>query len=1019
MAQDTFDVGSGLEVPGLEATFEYGDADSILRDTIPGVMRFNDRSGQEWVRIGNIDGLHGDPDGRDTRDPKSDQDGEDAGLMRYGGRTIGLTGETEAGSIPAMRDLTTRFFSQFGKRERDLLIHVPDEVQLYVNEVTNPAVKDDTFDWFEGPSTTLAQDINADGQPIVKIGGSSTTAISVQYSKDGVGVPWSGEDVWVGLQAQLLAGPGAAAVDFRVQCFNEAGGISGGVIFGSPDMTEAAATTAQGKFMLSHRVLASDVHPATKWLVIQVNLTGSSGTWSLGVWGTTVSLIDGDQASPSSIVVGSRPGYEWEGPAYNSRSYGPCYSTNMIADPTFENKTDFDPTTNPYGRLANWRATVTLPATITIPPISTSKWRGDYVPRSTYFKITKDASATTRDFQVVAEDGNDWLRSIAPGALHRVSLKVNVLTKPATGTLTAGLTWAGAGGGVLATSGFVTTGLSLGINDVVIESIAPEDAKLVRVGIFLAGCTTSSGVLEAYISDPCFVDISDYDPSTPFFGLGESYDDAFTDLIVGPRRRIPRPFLVKMVRKTSDAKAPESQQDRRYRRAFTMSLRAADPRLYVLDERRSQVTMSGDSLLTAIQSPDGFVLEGTGSLATPTGYTAEGGYITPSGGKTFRWSNESASRLRGPTVSLPLGGVAMKSWSSASDYPEGEPTSDFKARYYRSAEGVTYTEPKVIVGGAPNGHSPTTNSWSRQMGFYAGGSPGSLAFTYNTLAILLKRVSSTVWLEMRWNSASKAAARTVFSEDTNAPNGFELWCSHNTSGTLGTTKLEGWEYTSTADAGYPFRPATDPMWITSWMLDDVVYWELWSTYPNLIDITRRVESGSFALPAGLQSVVGSAVAGSAGWSHAIKKGATPGDGTWAFNASLPPYIHYYESSDASTPPVTESISVIGSIETPQIVELRGDLVDPIVQITVPEFDDQPQTTSVARFQGIIDDSSPIFIDLADSSVRDAFGVNRRDLLVPGSRFEMFRPGVNKVTIQAKSWGDYPTHTIVSHRDALR
>src|SRR4051812_31264814 len=84
--------GSGLEVPGLEAVIEYGDSGSVLHGEIPGALKINDKEDLTRVRLNQIDGLHDDPDGRDSRSPSAGRHGERAGQMVYGGRTIGLTG---------------------------------------------------------------------------------------------------------------------------------------------------------------------------------------------------------------------------------------------------------------------------------------------------------------------------------------------------------------------------------------------------------------------------------------------------------------------------------------------------------------------------------------------------------------------------------------------------------------------------------------------------------------------------------------------------------------------------------------------------------------------------------------------------------------------------------------------------------------------------------------------------------------------------------------------------------------
>jgi hypothetical protein len=124
-----YEYGSGLAVPGVEATLEYGDASTVRFDRIPGALLINDQAPLEKVRVTQLDGLQDDPEGRATSSPNADVHGDRAGQMLYGPRTIGLTGHVQAGNVFAMRDLWSRLRSTFGTAERDLLVHPPGSVQ--------------------------------------------------------------------------------------------------------------------------------------------------------------------------------------------------------------------------------------------------------------------------------------------------------------------------------------------------------------------------------------------------------------------------------------------------------------------------------------------------------------------------------------------------------------------------------------------------------------------------------------------------------------------------------------------------------------------------------------------------------------------------------------------------------------------------------------------------------------------------------------------------------------------------
>lgn len=1012
MAEDLYDVGSGLAVPGLEATLEYGDAETAVRDRLPGAVLINDRSMMECVRIGQIDGLHGDPDGRDTRDSKADQDGEDAGLMRYGGRTIGLTGQVEAGSITALRDVWSRFSSQFGKRERDLIVHPHSEVALIENLIENPSMAADIDGW--DASDSLGQFL-ADARPSGDFGVSGGTTFNVTYSTID-GQLWDGRDVFVAVLLRPQSTTSSiTSIGISLQARNASGNTVGLTV---PIDTESSPSLLNW-YLLKGRLLAADINPATRRFDVILTGVGTTGNHLVRWAHTTMIMVDVDAPSPDTVFDASHPGFEWTSMAGRSTSIGPVCSQNLVHDPQL---TQVVPSASvSVTSLTYWDAVATGSTTVNRAPVATPKWAGDSVPRSAYFKLTKDATSTARDMGIISTPS--LTDEIQPGTTYRFQAMVNVLQKPSGDALKLGIKWVMDAG----TTYSLGDALAVGIASATVTGTAPDGVISATVGLFCLAATTSAGVLEAYLSDPCWVATTFYDPGE-FFGSDGCADVQIVVDGGGAVRRTPRPWLLRRVRKTSDAKAPEQQQSYKVTRDFTMSLRAADPRIYVMDQRRRQIELVGDSKFVARQPPADFTLE-TSSLPVPTDFTYEGGNRTAgTSGGFLKWTQENTALGYGTGAVHalnPLGGVGIRAWDSAGLFPGNDPASDIVARAYRSGEGFTYGDPRVVLGGAPSSFGSYASSPPadlRGMAVQYSGTAGSRTFKKNYLAALLKRVDSTHWLELRWNSWEHDFPIFDGVDETlepNAPYAFELWSSHNSSGTLSTTLLQGWDYLSKEPNGlYPFRPSVDPMWLVSWMSDDVVYWELWSSYPSPVDLSGRIESGSHALSASLLALVGSAHSGSTGWSMQVASGTT-GDGVFPTIGSVPPFMHYFESSDTDVPSVSQTIPVIGSIETPQVIELRGDLVDPIVQVSVPEFDQLPRRTSTARFSGTIEDANPIYVDLYDGSVRDQFGLNRRDLLVPGSDFEMIRPGFNQVSLQAKSWGEYPAHLITSWRDALR
>jgi hypothetical protein len=112
-----YEYGSGLEVPGIEAVLEYGDASTFAHGGIPGALRINDRSMPDQVRVTELSGLHDDPDVGDSRTERAGHWGERSGLLVPRGRTLGVTGHVRSGNVPRMRDLWRRTLAVFVRSE--------------------------------------------------------------------------------------------------------------------------------------------------------------------------------------------------------------------------------------------------------------------------------------------------------------------------------------------------------------------------------------------------------------------------------------------------------------------------------------------------------------------------------------------------------------------------------------------------------------------------------------------------------------------------------------------------------------------------------------------------------------------------------------------------------------------------------------------------------------------------------------------------------------------------------------
>jgi hypothetical protein len=634
--------GTNLEIPGLEAILEYGDASKAKRDHIPGAMLINDHSRLDRVRITQMDGLHDDPEASETRQGNADRYGESTSNMLYRGRTIGLTGRVEAGNIGAMRNNWRRFRGQFGVRERDLIIHHPFEVRALANEVLNPAFAVDTQTWTDPFTSSGSAALTRNVSEINTIGslavtgatGAGSVRTSVNLLDDAFSLPqvapWTGQDVWITALVRVASTTltvGTVSLGLT-EWFNVVPGVgaSSTVPVTAAKVTRSAPATGTW-YLLSLRVPANAFKLSTYYLTPTVQLDYSNGgNATLSLTAVAMVFIDADEPSPVAYFDGDAAGHDWQGVPHLSRSVGPTHAENTIFDPFFAN---YNPQTN---QLTNWLSSL-AGGTVNQQPALTRRWKGDLLDRSGYYKATKDNNTTARYMGVVVYDNNvvgHGMRVVA-GRRYRFSAKVNLIAKPATGNVTLTLEWLNSVGVSIGTvEGDV---LALGENDGTVSATAPTGAFAVFARIWNSATTTANAVLEMHWSDPCFVDVTDWDPGD-FVGEGDRAEET------SRWRRIPRPFLLQGVRKTSDMKAPEQQSRSRAWRDFTMSLRASDPRIYCFDERRISSKMpAGINLQFVIATGSAFSpsLRATAPAPVPTGFTYEGESI-PS---TVSWSGSA------------------------------------------------------------------------------------------------------------------------------------------------------------------------------------------------------------------------------------------------------------------------------------------------------------------------------------------------------------------------------------------
>jgi hypothetical protein len=641
-----FKPSSSLEVPGIEAILEYGDASTVRDDRIPGAMLINDQSSIDLVRLRQIDGLHDDPEAAEARQGNSDRHGERAGNLFYRGRTIGLTGRVEAGNIGAMRSTWRRLRSQFGTREKDLLVHHPYEVRSLVNEIPYPSAR---VDEPIGDATLWNNYWGADpGASSISTPGAITyvtvgivRALSQTFSSvtgagalrtmakllDANGLPmyseWDGRDVWITARAYVPTATGTlSSIGIGlVQHIYTAPSTETFTFTATQDL-ETSPGTGSWK-TLSARVPASAIAAltthVTPYLVINA---GGVGTFTLRFFDCAMVLLDPEAATPSAYFDGSTPGFVWDGAPNASSSRGPTHARNKISDPRFEER-------DSAGLLERWASLSTGGATTfsTLPSYS-RRWSGDHVDGSLYVRATTSSTtSTTYGAQAQDDDGVTNYQRIVEGRIYRFSAKVNAITLPATGSFVASITWLDEAGSTI--SAVNSAAMVVGENYASVQATAPARTVAARASVGSTGVVTSGAVLEFFLSDPCFVDITDWDPGD-FYGAGDQTEE------VGRNRRIPRPFLLRGARKTADMKAPEQQSRSRAWRDFTMSIRVADPRVYSLDEHRESArledlfeTLSGTSFVSA---PTSVLLVGSDDFVSTTSGNALNGRTAPLGG---------------------------------------------------------------------------------------------------------------------------------------------------------------------------------------------------------------------------------------------------------------------------------------------------------------------------------------------------------------------------------------------------
>jgi hypothetical protein len=770
---------------------------------------------------------------------------------------------------------------------------------------------------------------------------------------------------------QVFTKPASSASISMILRYWKADGTGLGQAFDStPSATSGTNIASNTSYELA---INGDVVPAGAayaQIIIFSTITGFNETWDYRFGGITVSPT----LTAPKVFDGSMPGFVFLGKANKSFSYGPIDQVNQVKDPFARDGT-------------YWEHTSTAGATLNQTPDPRTEWQSDLPGSgitSMYFKIT-NPDTTARNLGVRSKGTNQSDRFVVkPGRTYKGIVDVNVLQRPASGVVVQ-IGWVdstGASVGVWPS----TTIPNVGVNKAVtVSGIAPSGATHAYLRIMSNSTSVSGAVFEAYFTLPSFLDVTEFDggrfPIMDTRTVGSGGDGMF-------HRKIPRPFLIRRVRKASSIPAPERQDGYKYKRDFTAALRAADPRVYTLDKRREELSLAGLPNYVSLKPPDVPAANLGLSVNTrpPTGFTQEE-YTAIPNGSSYTWM---APVGRGST-SYDLGYAVLES-NGANTGPWGVS----RYRYYRSSEGYTYAQPRVVMKGTPNG--PYGYPWRSTQAT-------SGAYAYNYIGAVLKR-TATASIELRFNGDGNMQTQ-------NSPDpaqDLEIWIKLS-AGSM--AKVAGYDmpYGGTV---YHYSGFVSNGVITSTQIPDdahvvgyidannIITFELWSSYPGPGSI--MIGQVQHQMTAGQIAELGIGVSGQVGVVHGA--------------ASVSPYssgptIYMFEARRNDIAPVSKQIMVIGNIDVPYEMELRGDVVNPVITIG---NSDGP---FVSRFTDTFQEANPVLLDSRFGTVQEVqSGISRFGGLQGGSSLGYLKPGLNTVQIDSLNWGVGP-HALMRWRDARR
>jgi hypothetical protein len=873
-----------LDVPGLEGVWEYNG------------LRLNDLATLERIRFTGVGGLQDDADIRESREANFDRPGEHAGVQQIGGRTITAEGVIEAGSIPSVRSVWRKVKSAFDDQEQDLKIHVPGEVSIAYNEIFALPGWSDSPDnsrsgWAGVATGTGIGSLSLLAQPdgtrkVIESGFvlSGTPVAPTNHiffggldssSNFGNGISWNGEDVYLSTKMRITAAPAVVSfVRLHLYCYDSTGNpfaIGSEIAAITASTLSNLPTLSTTTFGLSGRVAASNIPAGTVYIVPRIIMTPSTtvGTYAFHFWDIGTFLLKSNSPNPK-YFDGDFPGFEWEGIPARSRSFGPVVQVNGVPDPKTADIRELT------GTPTLWANGSSAGATINTSPIV---WRGagiSGVAKAIYMKVT-NPDTTARTIAIKPDTTTTAVAMrVADGRTYRATCTVKI-TQSASKAVNIEIVWLDITGATISVS---TAAGSASTNEqtITVVGVAPASAVNAFMRVSFAA-TAAAQVFEWSIAKPVLIDITDYDPGSL---VDFSAFDANLYLAQvrnrngypsGSQRRIPRPWLIKKVRKADRATSPEKQSDYRHRRDFMLSLRASDPRIHQADQQ---------------------------SLWTPMlGATA---------------AYESAQPVIGSTpTSLPTGlsSSSLVAGDAFTNHSNSDPTN---LQYYQGSDGslrLRTTSTSSSGARIEYGNLVATGNlpWVRLRANPAMISSNPLG--YGVVTILLLRVSATTYIQIDWVSL------------------------YNSPNQLSITKVVSGTPTSLATGSYPNRLYPPNTWFMAWIDGAGTVWAgIYTSYPDTsIDavVPTPVLQVTYNLTSGEQSTFSSGKMGfgmGASFSDPANYPLPQHPGVMQYEAA---------NGLAQSRGTMFSVPVIGDFdEIPLRLSLNGGLMWPTISITTPD-----------------------------------------------------------------------------------